>query len=97
MDLRNLSGVLRRLRVPTQLLTHAPGGWLTMRCSEKARLLKNYRDCSAGYLRIVRRMKLRTRNPFLDFSALRKAAFDSLKEVERAQRLLQRHFTEHHC
>ena len=68
-----------------------------MRCAEKARLLKNYRDCSAGYLRIVRKMKLRTRSPLSDFSSLRKAAFDSLKKVESSQRLLQRHVTEHHC
>jgi len=68
-----------------------------MHCTEKARLLKNYRDCSAGYLRTVRKIKLRTRNPISDFSSLRKEAFDSLKNVERAQRLLQRHVTEHHC
>ena len=68
-----------------------------MRCAEKAVLLKNYRDCAASYLRVVRKMRLRTRSPMSDFSLLRKAAFDCLKKVESAQRLLQRHVTEHHC
>jgi len=69
-----------------------------MSCTQKDVLLKQYRDAVAGYVRIVKRMKARTRAlSSVDFATLNAEAKDCLAKSKAAQRVLQQHISEHHC
>jgi hypothetical protein len=69
-----------------------------MSCAQKDALLREYRDTVAGYIRIVKQLKTRTSAlSEVDFATLSAEAKDCLMKSKAAQRLLQRHISEHHC